>query len=70
LAKTWPPFRSDVSRPADIDRLYNEVTSKKGKVNSVQTLYQVIESIKRDTKHEPLRTAPVPTDGPEGSSTL
>jgi hypothetical protein len=41
-----------------------------GKVNSVQTLYHVIESIKRDTKHEPLRTAPVPTDGAEGSSTL
>ena len=33
-----------------------------GKVNSVQTLYLVIESVKRDTKHERIRTAPVPID--------
>jgi len=39
-----------------------------GKVNSVQTLYLVIESVKRDTKHERLHTAPLPTDGAGGSS--
>jgi len=37
-----------------------------GKVNSVQTLYLVIESVKRDTQHERVRTAPVPTDGAGG----
>jgi hypothetical protein len=37
-----------------------------GKVNSVQTLYLVIESVKLDTKHERLSTVPVPTDGAGG----
>jgi hypothetical protein len=34
-----------------------------GKVNSVHTLYLVIESVKPDTKHERLSTTPVPADG-------
>ncbi len=37
-----------------------------GKVNSVNTLYLVIESVKRDTKHERLSTTPVPPDGAGG----
>jgi hypothetical protein len=37
-----------------------------GKVNSVNTLYLVIESVKRDTKHERLSTTPVPADGAGG----
>ncbi len=38
-----------------------------GKVNSVQTLYLVIESVKPDTKHERHSTAPVHADGAGGS---
>ena len=38
-----------------------------GKVNSVHTLYLVIESVKLDTKHERLSTTPVPADGAEGN---
>jgi hypothetical protein len=34
-----------------------------GKVNSVNTLYLVIESVKRDTKYERHSTTLVPTDG-------
>jgi hypothetical protein len=34
-----------------------------GKVNSVHTLYLVIESVKPDTKHERRSIAPVPADG-------
>ena len=37
-----------------------------GKVNSVNTLYLVIESVKLDTKHERLSTTPVPADGAGG----
>jgi len=37
-----------------------------GKVNSVNTLYLVIESVKRDTRHEPLSITPVPADGAGG----
>ena len=37
-----------------------------GKVNSVHTLYLVIESLKLDTKHEWLSTTPVPADGAVG----
>ena len=37
-----------------------------GKVNSVQTLYLVAESIKRDTKHPQSFIAPPPTDGADG----
>jgi hypothetical protein len=37
-----------------------------GKVNSVNTLYLVIESVKRDTKHERHSTTPVPADGAGG----
>ena len=39
-----------------------------GKVNSADTLYLVIESVKPDTKHERLSTAPVPADGAGGST--
>ena len=38
-----------------------------GKVNSVQTLYLVIESVKRDTKNDRPSIAPVPTDGAGGA---
>ena len=37
-----------------------------GKVNSVNTLYLVVESIKLDSKHRPPSTAPVPNDGAGG----
>jgi hypothetical protein len=37
-----------------------------GKVNSVNTLYLVVESIKLDSKHRPSSTAPVPNDGAGG----
>jgi hypothetical protein len=37
-----------------------------GKVNSVHTLYLVIESIKPDTKHERISTLPVAADGAGG----
>jgi hypothetical protein len=37
-----------------------------GKVNSVNILYLVIESVKLDTKHERLSTLPVPADGAGG----
>jgi hypothetical protein len=37
-----------------------------GKVNSVNTLYLVIESVKLDTKQERLSTTPVPADGAGG----
>jgi hypothetical protein len=39
-----------------------------GKVNSVHTLYLVIESAKLDTKHERLSNTPVPADGAGGNS--
>jgi len=37
-----------------------------GKVNSVNTLYLVIESVKRDTKHRRPSKAPLPADGTGG----
>ena len=37
-----------------------------GKVNSTNTLYLVIESVKPDTKHEWLSTTPLPADGAGG----
>ena len=37
-----------------------------GTVNSVQTLYLVIESVKLDTKHERLSITPSPADGAGG----
>ena len=37
-----------------------------GKVNSVNTLYLVIESVKPDIKHERLSPSPVPADGAGG----
>ena len=37
-----------------------------GKVNSVNTLYLVVESVKRDTKHELRSMAPVADDGVGG----
>jgi hypothetical protein len=37
-----------------------------GKVNSVHTLYLVIESVKPDIKHELFSTSPVPADGAGG----
>ena len=37
-----------------------------GKVNSVNTLYLVVESVKLDTKHAALSTAPVLSDGAGG----
>ena len=37
-----------------------------GKVNSVNALYLVIESVKPDIKHERLSTSPVPADGAGG----
>jgi hypothetical protein len=37
-----------------------------GKVNSVNTLYLVVESVKLDTKHQPRSTAPVPAGGAGG----
>jgi hypothetical protein len=37
-----------------------------GKVNSVNTLYLVVESIKLDSKHRPSSTAPIPNDGAGG----
>jgi len=37
-----------------------------GKVNSVNTLYLVIESVKPDTKHDWLSITPVPVDGAGG----
>jgi hypothetical protein len=39
-----------------------------GKVNSVDKLYLVMESVKQDTKHARPSTAPVPGDGAGGSS--
>ena len=36
-----------------------------GKVNSVNTLYLVVESVKLDTKHRWSSIAPVPVDGGE-----
>jgi hypothetical protein len=39
-----------------------------GKVNSVLTLYLVIESVKRDFKHERDSTLPIPADGAGGNS--
>lgn len=41
-----------------------------GKVNSVNTLYLVIESARLDTRHERLSTTPVPADGAGGSFVL
>ena len=37
-----------------------------GKVNSVQTLYLVIESVKPDTKHSATSAVPAPADGAGG----
>ena len=39
-----------------------------GKVNSVHTLYLVIESVKPDTKHKPVSITPVPVDGAGGNA--
>ena len=44
------------------DRAYCMV----GKVNSVNTLYLVVESVKLDTKHEQRSTTPIPADGAGG----
>lgn len=38
-----------------------------GKVNSADKLYLVIESVRPDTKHRQVSTAPVPVDGAGGS---
>jgi hypothetical protein len=37
-----------------------------GKVNSVQTLYLVIESVKLDNKHQGFSIAPLTADGAGG----
>ena len=37
-----------------------------GKVNSADKLYLVVESVKPDTKHSPVSSAPVPADGAGG----
>ena len=37
-----------------------------GKVNSADKLYLVIESVRLDTKHRRVSTAPVPADGAGG----
>jgi len=37
-----------------------------GKINSANTLYLVIESVKLDTKHRCSSTAPIPHDGAGG----
>jgi len=37
-----------------------------GKVNSVNTLYLVVESVKLDTKHEPHSTVPIAAEGAGG----
>jgi hypothetical protein len=39
-----------------------------GKVNSADKLYLVVESVRPDTKHRRLSTAPVPADGAGGSA--
>ena len=39
-----------------------------GKVNSADKLYLVIESVRPDTKHRQVSTAPVPADGAGGSA--
>ena len=39
-----------------------------GKVNSADKLYLVVESVRLDTKHRRLSTAPVPADGAGGSA--
>jgi len=39
-----------------------------GKVNSADKLYLVIESVRPDTKHRRVSTAPVPADGAGGSA--
>jgi hypothetical protein len=39
-----------------------------GKVNSADKLYLVIESVRLDTKHRRVPTAPVPADGAGGST--
>ena len=41
-----------------------------GKVNSVNTLYLVIESVKLDAKHDRPSITPVPADGAGGVDTL
>lgn len=38
-----------------------------GKVNSAETLYLVIESVRSDTRHPRSSTVPVPADGAGGS---
>jgi hypothetical protein len=39
-----------------------------GKVNSADKLYLVIESVRPDTKHRRISTAPIPADGAGGSA--
>ena len=39
-----------------------------GKVNSANKLYLVIESVRLDTKHRGVSTAPAPADGAGGST--
>jgi len=39
-----------------------------GKINSMNTLYLVIESVKLDTKHRWSSIAPIPADGAGGSA--
>ena len=39
-----------------------------GKVNSADKLYLVIESVRLDTQHRRVSTAPVPADGAGGST--
>jgi hypothetical protein len=41
-----------------------------GKVNSADTLYLVVESVKPDAKHKPDSNTPVPADGAGGRPML
>ena len=54
LIEKWIPF------------LRNRAYCVAGKVNSVNTLYLVVESVKLDTKHERRSTSPTPADGTGG----
>src|SRR5260370_873928 len=45
IGKNIAAVQADVSKPADIDRLYNEVAAKKGKVDIVVASAGIVEIV-------------------------
>ena len=77
----YPSYAVLLMRDRDTQRVYrlydfskaqrirpNAAYCVAGKVNSADKLYLVIESVRLDTKHRGVSTAPAPADGAGGST--